>query len=303
MSKTTSLLFFLIVAIQLNGAIDSLINQLKLSKNDTAKIELIIAISAEYTEMASFDSAKSYAQKAIYLSQNQGRIAQNANAHYAMGYLYDIQGALDSAIYHYERCRSQYAAIDNKIEVANAINAKGVAAYYQGEYDVALNHYLEALSYVEQHGIDGVLSKVLNNLGIIYRISDNNDDAIEIYKKNLKLARRLGNEEMEGTTFHNLGVAYGFNKNADTAFLYLDSSILKYQALKIKNDEALSWIAKGEVHYEVNKNYKSAEIDLLKGLRLLGSEKSNQESVVKTCLLYTSPSPRDLSTSRMPSSA
>ena len=27
------------------------------------------------------------------------------------------------------------------------------------------------------------------------------------------------------------------------------------------------------------------------------------ESVVKVCLLYTSPSPRDLSTSRMPSSA
>ena len=31
--------------------------------------------------------------------------------------------------------------------------------------------------------------------------------------------------------------------------------------------------------------------------------KSNQTVIVPTCLLYTSPSPRDLSTARMPSSA
>ena len=35
----------------------------------------------------------------------------------------------------------------------------------------------------------------------------------------------------------------------------------------------------------------------------LGGLKTNKESAFSACLLYTSPSPRDLSTSRMPSSA
>ena len=36
---------------------------------------------------------------------------------------------------------------------------------------------------------------------------------------------------------------------------------------------------------------------------MLHGKKSTAESIVYGCLLYTSPSPRDLSTSRMPSSA
>ena len=35
----------------------------------------------------------------------------------------------------------------------------------------------------------------------------------------------------------------------------------------------------------------------------LNEENSDDEEVLLSCLLYTSPSPRDLSTSRMPSSA
>ena len=43
------------------------------------------------------------------------------------------------------------------------------------------------------------------------------------------------------------------------------------------------------------------------GLVLMGSEvkslRTGRASIAESCLLYTSPSPRDLSTSRMPSSA
>ena len=38
-------------------------------------------------------------------------------------------------------------------------------------------------------------------------------------------------------------------------------------------------------------------------LKLDGIDGESQDSKHKNCLLYTSPSPRDLSTSRMPSSA
>ena len=53
--------------------------------------------------------------------------------------------------------------------------------------------------------------------------------------------------------------------------------------------------------FQVNLDQFNGPLDLL--LDLAKSQKVNLENVSITCLLYTSPSPRDLSTSRMPSSA
>ena len=48
---------------------------------------------------------------------------------------------------------------------------------------------------------------------------------------------------------------------------------------------------------------KTWTIKLRKGVKFHNGKTMNADDVVATCLLYTSPSPRDLSTSRMPSSA
>ena len=44
-------------------------------------------------------------------------------------------------------------------------------------------------------------------------------------------------------------------------------------------------------------------VDGVRGIRVLDGEEANKYLEINNCLLYTSPSPRDLSTSRMPSSA
>ena len=54
----------------------------------------------------------------------------------------------------------------------------------------------------------------------------------------------------------------------------------------------------------VNITVETDEDDLIGGFRLVGGETVwHNGPVIEACLLYTSPSPRDLSTSRMPSSA
>ena len=45
------------------------------------------------------------------------------------------------------------------------------------------------------------------------------------------------------------------------------------------------------------------EVELYEGDELVETRKVHDKSLSYACLLYTSPSPRDLSTSRMPSSA
>ena len=58
----------------------------------------------------------------------------------------------------------------------------------------------------------------------------------------------------------------------------------------------------GEIadHFDISKPSISHHLDKLKQADLVTAVKKGQ---FITCLLYTSPSPRDLSTSRMPSSA
>lgn len=277
---------FFLGALQLHGTtIDSLKQQLEFALSDSVRIEISIALSSELSDKGEYAAAKKYANNSIRLSQSINSIAQIGNSHYTLGYAYDLEGTLDSAIYHYELSRQKYQAIDNKTEVANAMNAKGIAAYFQGEFDVSLMHNLEALKYVETHQLDDVMSRILNNLGVIYRTTNKHDEAIEIYKKNLKLSQRLGNEEMQGTTHHNLGVAYGFKKEADQALKYLDSAISNYELLKLKDSEAKAWIAKAEVYYEANKDFRNTEKHILQGLKLMNFQESDQEFISKTYLL------------------
>ena len=74
-----------------------------------------------------------------------------------------------------------------------------------------------------------------------------------------------------------------------------------YKCINIKNNFYLIWIDQTtkavwfQIFKEVASNYRSQK-------RYLDSVQEPRQ-LSKSCLLYTSPSPRDLSTSRMPSSA
>ena len=75
------------------------------------------------------------------------------------------------------------------------------------------------------------------------------------------------------------------------------ASLLEVDQLKIdarKDDGSLTPIVKG-----VSFNVERGEV-----VALIGESGSGKTTIaLSACLLYTSPSPRDLSTSRMPSSA
>ena len=66
--------------------------------------------------------------------------------------------------------------------------------------------------------------------------------------------------------------------------------------------ETIELTDKGEVRVAIKENGKWSVNQWIKKAILL-SFRINKMTMSKGCLLYTSPSPRDLSTSRMPSSA
>ena len=66
------------------------------------------------------------------------------------------------------------------------------------------------------------------------------------------------------------------------------------------------WFGSNVVYAQLAKEVKSVSItvsDLDQSIKFFNDVLSFKTISIDTCLLYTSPSPRDLSTSRMPSSA
>ena len=86
--------------------------------------------------------------------------------------------------------------------------------------------------------------------------------------------------------------------------LYKLIDVVMVQDLKASESISLEMalikvLNKSEVISKIEKNYSSLEFNELDNK----DEKTILRLIGDTCLLYTSPSPRDLSTSRMPSSA
>ena len=90
-------------------------------------------------------------------------------------------------------------------------------------------------------------------------------------------------------------VAFGIGPNEQAP-----SDPLKWALDQLNDVPELSWKGKIYSEKELRKHYR----DWVYGDRkVLRKKYKDNKTLYKTCLLYTSPSPRDISGSRMPSSA
>ena len=80
--------------------------------------------------------------------------------------------------------------------------------------------------------------------------------------------------------------------------------LFEKQGLLKKDGNRLLYVdSQGNEHKEYRKNWTGEILDMVMQDSVNLRDKVNTPSTLSDCLLYTSPSPRDLSTSRMPSSA
>ena len=114
-----------------------------------------------------------------------------------------------------------------------------------------------------------------------------------------------------------VGTAVAFNEtqlfDLGIYLTFLSSAILIIAWLNLSNDvfDADTGIDKNKAHSVVNLTGNQSLVfwisNLCLGLGILGvvaiATHQKDPTIIGICLLYTSPSPRDLSTSRMPSSA
>ena len=138
--------------------------------------------------------------------------------------------------------------------------------YYQTSADSLLKYTQLGKDLALKIGFEKGVANAYNNLGTLEYSRSNHDAALEHYKKFLKISERINDQKDIARALNNLAIIY----------------------------HAMGEYAKSLKNYERSLEVKESVGDL-KGQ---GGTYNNMG-----CLLYTSPSPRDLSTSRMPSSA
>mgnify|MGYP000613178039 CR=1 FL=1 len=109
----------------------------------------------------------------------------------------------------------------------------------------------------------------------------------EKYPRSLKIEIR---KNMKNVRVERL-IAYGPNSNIQV----MVKAVCIEEMMRAKIEAFLS---RGEI-----RDVYDIEFMLKRGVKLPGDKEVLKKVIKKICLLYTSPSPRDLSTSRMPSSA
>ncbi len=279
-----SLAIVLCSMIQLFGDTkDSLL--LAIDTASTVRIELFskLDLSGYYIENAEHDTATVIIQQVIDKSDRLGEEGIKAKAYWQLGYNYDYAGNLEKSINNYEKARLIYEAVGDKENVALCMHSKGLAEYFQGDYEAALGHYLETLEYTEGLDFKKQRANTLNNLGVLYRISEKNEEAIGIYKEALTINRQLGDLDGVARQHNNLGVAYTYLYDLDSALLYLDSAMIRCQAVKDTFEIAFLYNSYGDAYYEAGKDLENARINLLKANELFQLS-NNQTSLAKNYL-------------------
>ena len=140
--KSTAISLFWVLFISHNG-ITQVDNILAMDISKVKKIDTLLHFSEKYADQYNLDTALIYGNKALNLSIDEQLLSKEAKSHYHLGYAYDLNGQLISAINHYEDSRKLYEKLGNTEEVANCMNAKGVAAYFKGDFGLALEYLTE----------------------------------------------------------------------------------------------------------------------------------------------------------------
>ena len=211
------------------------------------------------------DSSLRLAQELLAFARTRKLRKQEGQALNLCGIFYESMSMLDSSEANYLRCLHIFEEIGNRRGMGGVLNnlANTVTSKDQQK---AIGYYTDCLRIGEELGDSSIMARVLGNMGNIYASQGDYVRAMDHYDRRIALADAIGDKQCA--------------------------------------EEA--WICKAIVHRQ-RQDFRLARECFEKGLRM-AREIDDVTGICGAllslgCLLYTSPSPRDRTRSRMPSSA
>ncbi|OFX27292.1 MAG: hypothetical protein A2033_01280 [Bacteroidetes bacterium GWA2_31_9] len=300
MIKQVILFLLIILSVNIysqNQKVDSLINQLNLSNNDTTIINLNIKIG-DLLKFKMPDSALFYYSRALELSDKAIKLSEinadtekvktlkllKSNSLRYIGIANADKGRYDIALEYYNKSLRLKSELNDKKGMASCYNSIGIVNRYQGNYEIAIEYYLKSLKINEELDkldpklIDGKkgMANCYNNIGIVYADQKIFDKSIEYYLKALNINEELVKQNPNFTEskkemskcYNNIGIVHSNKREFDTAIEFYLKALKINEELADKTESTRSYNNIGNV-YANQKLYENAIENYLKALKIM----------------------------------
>jgi signal transduction histidine kinase len=247
-----------------NKQIDSLLSVLKTAKDDTSKVNTLIALSKQLRQASNFTDAKKYAEKAISLAENINFENGIAGAYNNMGIFYFYQNDYPEALKNYLASLNVREKIGDNQGIADCYHNIGYVYHNQGNYPEAIKNYFASIRAKEKTGDKGGMARSYGNIGLIYLDERNYSEALKNQLSALKLFEESKDKIGIAGTTNNIGLVYENQGNYSEALKYYFETLKLYRELG--NKQALvnryfniGFLYEGQGNYsEALKNHQEA---------------------------------------------
>jgi signal transduction histidine kinase len=236
---------------------DSLKNVLKLSSEDTIKINTLKLLAEELNVQGNYDESFKIGLEIRNLSE---RLRYSKGTGYAFAITaqaYLKRNEYDSAKNDLKKALLIFSEIDSKPDLANAHLLMGLSYDYLAQYDQALNEYNKVLDILFLYSDPRIMAKALNNIGNTYFNKGSYEIALEYYLKSAKVSENLVDKYNFSSPLNNIGVIYAWLSQYEEALHYF---LLYYDVIKdseAKQEKASVLLNIGEAYNKLN-NYTDA---------------------------------------------
>ncbi len=206
-------------------AIDSLKNVIQSQKEDSLKVNSLIALSTEYLDINPEDVIN-YGVEARDLAERIGYDKGLGYAYKAIARGFMLQANYPEATIQFQNSLKSFQSINFKPGIANILSNLGVIYFNVGDDTKALELDLEALRVSEEINDTLRIGTVLLNIGAIY----NNKPAtiykgVEYFKRALPLFQAIDYKDGISVTYMNIGEIFHKKQEYDSAIQYFETSL------------------------------------------------------------------------------
>jgi two-component system NtrC family sensor kinase len=260
--------------------IDSLMNVLKGAKEDTLKVNTLIAVSLEKINAGEYKGSEEYANQALALSEKMSFLKGVSLSYNQVGLFHHYSGDYPIALEYFQRALKISMEIKDKLGISEVYNNIGNVYFRQGNYPEALKNDFLSLKLKEEVGDKNGIAGLMHNIGIIYASLDDYKEALNYFSKAKTENLRSGNKQWLAYNLVGIGHLYTTQGNYKEALIKFEESLAIEEEIGDKTGITTSLSNKGWVN-TLQGDYSKALKNLFAALKI-SEEIGYKESTANT---------------------
>jgi two-component system, NarL family, sensor histidine kinase UhpB len=207
--------------------IDSLLNILQTSKEDTNKVKILYQLGQQYLQLNNkADSVLKYSKWALELATSLHYYKMIPKSQLNLGTSYYLLNQFENASNNYRLSLKYSEEYKDTSVMINSLNYLSIVSRQQGNYIIAQQYSLKSLKLSESKKNNKGISITSMDIGHILKNQGDFAGALKYYQNASKYAELDKNTTMTTNSFMSIANIFNEKNNFDSALVYYSKSLL-----------------------------------------------------------------------------